>query len=161
MCLLMFPMEIYAQVPIHESVKEVNYPICFVDSVRIDYSELTKYKPEQIASISVVKGEEATKVLSEVGEYGIIYIETKTFARTRYSRYLRSKSSLYSGLIEAETQIVYILNEKVLVDNYEGDLALINDSNFKSLEIINPTELSERYHITSKCVGVRIVIDKL
>lgn len=161
MCLLLFAIKSYAQVSLHESVKEVNYPICFVDSVRIDYSELTKYKPERIASISVIKGEEANKILSEVGEYGVIFIETKTFAGARYKRYFRSKSSAYSELIEAETQMVYIINEKVLVDNYEGDLASINDSNFKSLEIINPTELSERYHITSKCVGVRIVIDKL
>jgi len=163
LCLFLFVFEISAQVLIDENTQNAGKPICFLDSVLIDYSELTKLKPEQIALITVFKDKQTTENSNEGNEYGTIYIETKTFARKRYTRYLKSKSLAYSELLvnaEIENEIVYIINDKVMVDNYQGDLAAIDDSNFKGLEIVKKKELKERYQIIDKNIGVRLTVQK-
>ncbi len=57
---------------------------------------------------------------------------------------------------ENDSSIQYILNSKVLKENFEGDLALINDKTFIGIQIIGKEQLIKDYSITNKDYGVII-----
>lgn len=143
--------------PIIESAK--TDPVFFIDSVRINKSGLLNYNPSDIASVTVYKDTNATKRFGEEAKYGLIYIETKTFAKNRYWKYFSSKSQEYRKLVASpdnDSNVQYILNKRILKENYEGDLASINDKIFKGLQIINKAQLVTDYSITDKDFGVII-----
>ncbi|SFA50887.1 hypothetical protein SAMN04488511_109202 [Pedobacter suwonensis] len=134
-------------------------PVYFMDSVNVDKGELMKYDPNSIAIVTVLKGEEAMKIFGENGKDGAVYIETISFAKSRYWKYFRSKSPEYAALLPVanqDTTIQYILNDKVLDKNFEGNLALINDKVFKEIKVLNKEELQKQYGIQNKEAGVVI-----
>ena len=93
---------------------------------------------------------------------GLIYIETKKFDKERYQKYFKSKSAKYAEIVsasESDTNVQYILNKKVLTDNFEGDLAAIDNKIFKGIQIINKQQLINEYQITNKEYGVLISSD--
>ncbi|MFP2996811.1 hypothetical protein ABN763_12915 [Spongiivirga sp. MCCC 1A20706] len=138
-------------------------PIYFIDSINVSGEELKKYNPNQIASVTVFKGKEAIELLGENGKDGAIYIETVNFSRLRYWKFFSSKSSSYSELVpsfDSDSNIQYILNDRVLTDNFEGDLATINDDIFKDIKIIDKKTLQKEYEIHDKDYGVVILSNK-
>ncbi len=93
------------------------------------------------------------------GKNGLVYIETKKFAKHRYWSYFKSKSKDFQRLFptaESDLKTIYVLNKKVLTDNYEGDLASVNDKTFVSLEIIDKQQLEKLYGIKDKEYGIII-----
>lgn len=140
-----------------------NDPVFFVDSVRTSKADLMKYNPKNVAMVTVYKDTNATKIMGNEAKYGLIYIETKQFCKHRYWSYFKSKSSEYSKIVtspENDANIQYILNKRVLKDNYEGDLASVNDTLFKGIQIINKEQLAKDYGITDKDYGIIILSDK-
>lgn len=144
---------------------ETNYtltptdPVFFVDSVRMTKNDLLKYEPNQIASVTVYKDKSAWEKFGSEAVNGLIYIETKDFAKKRYWNFLSSKSIEYKKLVPEPSQdnnVVYILNNKVLKENFEGDLASINNENFINIKIITSEILKSDFDITNKKGGVVI-----
>ena len=135
-------------------------PMFFIDSIRTNQAFLeSAYKPSEIAMVSVYKGEQAIAVAGKDAKNGAIYITTKSFARDSYWNYFKSKSSDYKDKVpdlKTESMVVYILNNKVLQNNFEGDLFQINDTNFLTLKVINLEQLQKDYHVAGKSIGVVI-----
>ncbi|MDP9077841.1 MAG: hypothetical protein M3O71_10490 [Bacteroidota bacterium] len=134
-------------------------PVFFIDSVRVNKRVLQNYKPEEIASVTVYKDSSAIKRMGPAAKNGLIYIETKDFAKNKYWNYFKSKSDQYGKLVptvESDVHIQYILNKRVLKENYEGDLAAINNTIFKGLQIITKQQLIKDYGVTDKEFGVII-----
>jgi hypothetical protein len=137
-----------------------NDPVFFLDSIRVNRGVLKNYQPSELASVTVYKDTSAINRIGAEGKNGLIYFETKEFAKQRYWRFLSSKSSEYSRIVSDvshDSSIQYILNNKVLNDNYEAELAAINDKNFKGLTIIKKAQLIKDYGIENKEYGVVIV----
>lgn len=140
-----------------------NDPVYFIDSVNVEQSEMMKYEPSQIAIVNVYKDKDALELMGEDGKDGVIYIETKDFAKNRYWKYFCSKSKEYAQAVPSSTQddgIQYILNDRVLQKDFEGDLALIDDSIFKGILVIGERDLKKKYKIDNKSIGVVIESDK-
>lgn len=140
-----------------------NDPVFFIDSVNVDKSELSKYQPEMTAKVSVYKDSDAINLVGPDGKDGVVYIETKVFAKTRYWNYFKSKSEEYSKIVptpESDSSIQYILNDRILTKNFEGDLSLINDEIFKEIKVIDKDTLQKDFNITDKSYGVIIKSDK-
>lgn len=134
-------------------------PVYFIDSIRVTGAALSKYDPNDIAMITVYKDSSAVGTLGPAAKNGLIYIETKKFSKQRYWRYFSAKSEQYAKLIPLagkDSQVQYILNKKILRDNFEGDLAAINDKVFQRLEIISKDKLIKDYGKTDKQYGVMI-----
>jgi len=130
-----------------------------VDSIPVTEEAFKKIDPLTIAAVSVYKDSTAIKLLGDKGKNGAIYAETKPFAKKRFWNYLSRKSAEYKKLfpnIDSDTNAVYILNGDVKVSDYEGDLALIDDSSFKSIKIINRKTLKKEYKIADKEYGIII-----
>lgn len=151
----------FSQSPKRIIKKIGNNPIIFIDSLNVHSSEMQKYDPKVISLFTVYKDKEATDLFGEDGRDGVIYIETKPFSEKRYQNYFKTKSAEFKKIIDTESKedIQYLLNGKVLSENYEGDLALINDKTFKSVKILNSEELLKRYKISGKKYGILIISD--
>jgi hypothetical protein len=135
-------------------------PMYFIDSIRTNKAFLEEaYKPSEIAFVSVYKDGKAIKIAGQEAKNGVIYITTKSFARQRYWSYFKSKSPEYLQNVpdlEAEKEVTYILNGKVLSENYESDLFNVNDSNFIELSLIDKKMLKSKYNISNKKLGFLI-----
>lgn len=142
------------------STKIDNRTIFFIDSQRVEQKEINKYNPNQIAAISVIKGDAATALIGPDGKNGVVFIETKAFAKTKYLRYFKSKSKEYAAIVHTnDSSVQYILNGRILKSNFEGDLSSINDRNFKRLNVIDKSALQNRYNVMNKEYGVVIESD--
>ena len=149
----------FGQKPKRVIKKLGNEPVFFIDSINVDRSELDKYKPTEIASVSVYKDSNAIKLVGPDGKDGVVYIETNVFAKNKYWNYFRSKSNEYARIVvtpDADTAVQYILNKRVLTSNFEGDLSLIDDKIFKELVVIDKETLQKEYNITNKSAGIII-----
>lgn len=159
---LLFSSISFAQSPKRIFKKIGDKPIIFIDSINVDYSQIAKFEANEIASFTVFKGKDATDLMGEGGKDGVIYIETKKFAKIRYWNYFKSKSTEYFNLVpnlEKENSVQYVLNDKILTDSFEGDLASINDQIFKGITIISKDELVKKYNVENKDFGVLIMSD--
>ena len=152
-------LSVFAQSPKKAIKKLGNDPVFFLDSVNVDKDELGNYNSQDIAKVSVFKGKEAIALVGPDGKDGAVFIETKAFGRTKYIRYLATKSSDYAKIVNTPTKdssLQYILNGKVLKENFEGDLSLIDDKTFKSIKIIDKATLQQQYQVMDKEYGVLI-----
>jgi hypothetical protein len=137
-------------------------PIYFMDSVNVDKNELMKYDPKNIALVTVLKSKEAIAIIGDEGKDGAVYIETISFAKSRYWKYFQSKSPEYRNLVPVagqDTTVQYILNDRVLDKNFQGTLALIDDKVFKEIKVLSKEELQKQFGIQNKNAGVLIKSD--
>ncbi|MBB2148631.1 hypothetical protein [Pedobacter gandavensis] len=151
---LLYSVNLVAQVP---EKKISGDPLFFLDGREMLKSELGNVNPNDIALVTVLR-QEAFKKYGEKGKNGIVLIETKGYCRKLFQGYLSTKSAKYKMLLgdNADDQnIQYILNEKVLNKDYEGDLSSIADSTFIDVNIIS-SEALKAYKVTDKQYGVLI-----
>lgn len=140
-----------------------NEPLYFLDSIQVNRGVLNLYEPTEIAAVTVYKDTSAIKIAGEKGKNGVIYITTKVYARDKYWTYFKSKSADYAKAvpsIKKEENVVYILNDKVLVKDFEGDLYFIDNNNFIDLKVIDKKQLQEVYNIKDKKWGIIIKTTK-
>lgn len=151
----------FAQSPKRIIKKIGTNPVFFIDSTSVEKEDLQKYNPEDISSVTVYKDKSAYELLGEDGKDGVIYIETKKFCKNRYWKYFTSKSKEYQKSVKTsdDNNIQYILNDRILKENFEGDLAAINDKVFKSIKFISKESLVKEYKIEDKDFGFQIISD--
>ncbi len=153
----------YGQSPKRAVKKLGSNPVIFIDSINILQSDLQNYDPDQIAIVTIIKDQEAKDILGEDGKDGVVYIETIPFAKKRYWKFFRTKSSAYADLfpdVDSDSTVQYILNTKVLGQKgFEGNLASIDDEVFKEISIVDKVTLEKQYGVTNKIYGVLIVSD--
>lgn len=150
----------FAQSPKRIVKKLGNDPVYYIDSINVDKSEMQRYNPNEIAVVTVFKGKGAVDLLGEDGKDGVVYIETKLFAKKRFWSFFRLKSAAYSDLVPtigSDSTIQYILNKRVLKDDYEGTLASIDDKVFEDIKIVPKEILIKDYGILDKEYGVLII----
>jgi hypothetical protein len=133
-------------------------PVFFIDSIQVNKRLLQNYNPNDIASVTVYKNANATTRVKSATN-GLVYIETKNFARLRYWKYFKSKSGNYAKIVtspESDSTIQYILNNKILKENFEADLAAIDNKTYRGIKIISKQQLVHDYNIMDKDYGVLI-----
>ena len=134
-------------------------PMIFLDSIRVNKGVLKEYSPNEIAQINIYKGENAIKIAGKEAKNGAIYVMTKSFARESYWNFFCTKSADYKRLIpnvESEMEVVYILNGKVLKNNFESDLVKIDNASFQELIMLDKETLKKTYKLSGKNIGVSI-----
>lgn len=140
--------------PIHLSGP--NEPMYFIDSIRTNLRFIeNNFEPGEIASVVVIKDENARRIGGEGAKNGIIYIFTKHYARHYYWMLLRKKSVSYSESLKSpdDADVIYILNDKVLPANFESDMLSINENNLIDVVVIDRRQLKKRYSVTGR-IGV-------
>lgn len=138
-------------------------PLFILDSSIIVRDSLQNTDPEDIADITVLKEKSATALYGDKGKNGVVIIETKKFARAKYIKFLRAASTQYDSLYRqtgSDTAFQYILNGKVLTQNYEGSLAGLSSRKLPDVQILNKQQLKDSFDIDDKDYGVAIISEK-
>ena len=142
--LLLLTATSYGQLPKRAMKKMGQNPIIFLDSAQTGMNSLQNLNPFDISNIAVVKPKKAKKLLGDKGVDGAIYVTTVKAAKVIYWNYLSSKSDEYKQLFnspQADTTAQYLLNGEALSDSAApGSLFLINDKNFKTINIIDKAD---------------------
>jgi len=153
-------MLIFAQEREKEVAEKLGpHPLYYIDSLILTTDEFQKFDPNTIARLTILTDTDATNRFGQAAKDGAIVAETKTFARKHYISYFRKKSRSYDSVYMAaknDSTFQYIINDKVKVNNFEGDLATIDDWLFISLEILTADDLKNKYQISNKSVGILI-----
>ncbi|MBD1392368.1 hypothetical protein [Mucilaginibacter glaciei] len=134
-------------------------PIQIMDSARITREDISHLDPKTIASIKVLYDNEAIKAYGNDAADGVIIFTSKNFARERYTKFFRTASVQYDSLYnltKSDSTFLYIINDKIKTENWEGDLLLISNDLFISMQILTDEELKNRYNITDKQYGIYI-----
>jgi hypothetical protein len=134
-------------------------PVIIIDSQRMTTSDLSKYKPESIAVVTVLLDSSATRLFGDSAKDGAVIIETHSYARHKYISFFRRSSQAYDSLIGTvgnDTTFEYIINDKIQEGNYEGNLSAINDELFLGLEILTKEQLYSKYKVTDKQFGILV-----
>jgi hypothetical protein len=157
--LLTITLTVFGQSPKKEIPKLGENPMFFIDSVLTAKKDFFQFNPKLIASMSILNGKDATDILGDKAQDGLVYLESIPFAKQRFERYFKNKSEDYRQLLltkPADSSVQYILNNKLLVKDYEGNLSAIDDKIFESLKILSKEELITTYGNTEKIIGVEI-----
>jgi hypothetical protein len=133
-------------------------PYFQIDGNRVGRNELGKYNPEDIAVLTTYYDKDATKRFGDSAKDGAVVIETRKFATDKFEAFFKSYSKEYARILETtdKSEIQYILNDRVLIKDFEGDLASVSKKLIKSLTIVNQHTLSDNYKVFDKKVGVVI-----
>jgi len=134
-------------------------PLYLIDNAKIKNNNINKVNPKEIATVELLKDKIAAEKYGDEGKNGVVLIYTKNYARTIYWNYFKTKSADYFKAIPTvkdEKNVIYILNDKVLEKDFEGDLFKINDSNFIELKVIDKKQLIKDFNITDKKWGIVI-----
>jgi len=119
-----------------EELKSLKNPPLFIVDGKV-WKNLDNLKQKDIHSVSVLKGESATKIYKEKGKYGVLIITTKEKAK-------QEKKGLGESLI--------IYDGK----NYSGDLSKISPTNIHSMQVIKNENTTFKYGSTQKNAAVII-----
>ena len=143
----------------HRYKKLFDDPVFFIDSVNVTRIELQKYQPSDIALVTVYKDTNAIKLVGPQGKDGAVYVETKAFARNKYWHLFSERSPEYLNAVpdpQSDSSVAYILNGKVLKENFEGDLSLLDDKSLTEISVIDAEKLKKDFNVLDKRVGVLI-----
>lgn len=151
---------LFCQTPDEDSRNIKDLPLYYLDSVITTKAGLEKIDPADVANIFVYKGKDALNIPGNIEKKNkVVFIETKKFAQKRYWNYFKSKSQEYVKVVPSpddDRMIQYILNNRLLKSDYEGELSGVNDWNFQSIEILPKDSLMAKYGIYRKNFGVHI-----
>jgi hypothetical protein len=138
------------------NIFKADEPMYFIDSIRTNQSFIEKtYQPSEIASIKVVKGDNAIKIAGQEGKNGIVYISSKSYVRRKYFRIFNAKSADFRKAVRSadDPDVVYILNGKVLKDNFEQDILDVAVGKAFEIVVLDKKQLKKEYGEKGK-VGV-------
>lgn len=133
--------------------------VYIVDSVLITTDTLQGIQPDQIAMITVAAGKKTVEKYGEKAANGVIYIETKPFARKRYNRLFSALSPAYAAVLRkhsSDSSFQYILNDRPLTTTTENELAALEKGQITGIEILDAGGLKKKFNIKDKEVGVLI-----
>ncbi|NSL87452.1 hypothetical protein [Chitinophaga solisilvae] len=151
--LLLLSATAMAQTPENED------PVYVVDSVLSTAAIMENIPPDQIGVITIAKGRRAILKYGSQAANGVIYLETKPFARKRITQLLREASPAYDSLLRKypnDSSFQYIVNSKLVIPTNETSLMVLDKKSLVSLQVVTARELEEKYLIKGRSAGVII-----
>ena len=147
------------QVPPDKAAEKLGAnPYFLIDGQPVEKKEIMKYQPTDIASVTTYYGKDATNNFGDKAIDGAVSISTNTFATNKYETLFKSFSKDYEKAMKENdrSEIQYILNDRILTENFEGDLASIDNKLLKDLKVIDQNTLIDKFKIIDKKIGVLI-----
>jgi hypothetical protein len=153
-------LKVFGQEPPINAIQKLGpNPYYVLDSTRIQQTDLGNIDPNQITSLTILTDTSAIKLFGIEANDGAVIIETKDFARKKFTKFFRQVSSQYDSiytLMGDDNTFQYIINDNEKSDNYEGDLSLIDEEMLIDIKIIISDQLFSIYGISDKKYGIII-----
>lgn len=131
-----------------------------VDSVEMD-GGLNNLSPDKIAFMNVVKSPTLQAKYGAKAENGIIFIETKPFARKRYNRLFSELSPAFEAALKkygSDSLFQYILDGVKIDESSMNMLAALEKKGIGSLVLVNAATLKSKYEVKEKDKKVGVII---
>ncbi|CAL1517604.1 hypothetical protein [Chitinophaga sp. MM2321] len=139
--------------------EEDDTPVYVVDSVVATQAAMGQISPDQIALITIAKGQKAVLKYGSQAANGVVYVETKPFARRRIGRLLSAASPAYDSLLHKygnDSSFYYIVNDKPITPTDETRLMTLDKKTFQTISILSARQLEEKYQVKDKNAGIII-----
>ncbi|HEY8956742.1 hypothetical protein [Chitinophaga sp.] len=134
-------------------------PVYVLDSVVVNQAAIGQVSPDRIGVITIAKGAKAVLKYGSQAENGVVYIETKPFARKRVNVLLSSQSPAYDSLLRRygnDSSFYFIVNGKPVTPTNETGLMTLDRKTFRSLRIISDKEVQDKYQVMDRKAGIVI-----
>ena len=139
--------------------EEEGDPVYVVDSVLSAQNALEKIPPDQIGIITIAHGSKAVAKYGPQALNGVVYIETKPFARRRVNELLRKHSPDYDKAWKkfgGDSSFYFIVNTQPVTPTNESLLMTLDAKTLKTIKVIESGELEDKYRIKGHPIGVII-----
>jgi hypothetical protein len=126
--------------------------VFIVDSVETS-TGMNGLSPDKIAMINVVKGKKLQAKYGDRAANGVIYIETKPFARQRYMKMFAEVSPDYAAALKqygSDSSFVYVLDGSPLTNSVEPLLAAVERKNIDNIKVKKTADKKVEILIQSK-----------
>ncbi len=123
----------------------------FIDTIKVNKSDLGKVKPEEIALITAYFEDEPDlpEMFRSYLQNGAISFITKPYAIAKYRNEFSKISDEYKELTKQYStdrdSLLYIVDGDTLKPNVEGALININLSRIETIQVIFPDEAQKRF----------------
>ncbi|HWV68649.1 hypothetical protein [Chitinophaga sp.] len=134
-------------------------PVYVLDSVVVNQAAIGQVSPDRIGVITIAKGSKAVLKYGSQAENGVVYIETKPFARKRVNVLLSSESPAYDSLLRKygnDSSFYFIVNGKPVTPTNETGLMTLDRKTFRSMRIISDKEVQDKYQVMDRKAGIVI-----
>lgn len=134
-------------------------PVYVLDSVVVNQAAIGQVSPDRIGVITIAKGAKAVLKYGSQAENGVVYIETKPFARKRVNVLLSSESPAYDSLLHQygnDSSFYFIVNGKPVTPTNETGLMTLDRKTFRSVRIISDKEVQDKYQVMDRKAGIVI-----
>lgn len=134
-------------------------PVYVLDSVVVNQAAIGQVSPDRIGVITIAKGAKAVLKYGSQAENGVVYIETKPFARKRVNVLLSSESPAYDSLLHKygnDSSFYFIVNGKPVTPTNETGLMTLDRKTFRSVRIISDKEVQDKYQVMDRKAGIVI-----
>lgn len=151
-CLLLIGIAAKAQETAADAVK-----VYVVDSVEVEPSALNNIGPDKLAMITIARGRKTVEKFGERATNGVVYMETKPFARKRYNRLFSSLTPAYAAALQklgSDSSFRYIMGDSVLTINLESQLAAIEPQNITAVQMLTDPARLKQYGLKEGEIGV-------
>jgi hypothetical protein len=130
-----------------------------VDSVE-SVNGLGNLTPDKIAFINIVKSPTLQEKYGAKAANGIMYIETKPFARKRFTRLFSTISPAFEAAYKqaggTDSAFQYVLDGQKIDDTTMNMLAALEKNAIANIAVIDAKALKGQYQVKDKKVGVVI-----
>ncbi|MCW3466829.1 hypothetical protein [Chitinophaga nivalis] len=152
-CLLFTSLSVFAQ------EEENDDPVYVLDSVLVTPAAVSQLSADQIGVITIAKGRRAILKYGSQAANGVVYMETKPFARKRVQALLREVAPAYDSLMKCymnDSSCYFIVNDKPVTPTDEARMMTLDKKTFRSLQIITDKKSREQYLVPANKVGILI-----
>lgn len=138
----------------YSSVNKSNEPLYIIDGVALAKDGLKEINPKDIVLVNVLKGVSATALYGSIGgANGVIQITTRKAAIETYHKNIGAASEAYAlkvSTIQNENEILYVVNGKPLLTNFEGDLCQIKTEQILNVTLLDAAATKAKYGVEKK-----------
>jgi len=138
----------------YSNIKKSNGPLYIIDGVAIAKDSLKAINPNDIVLVNVLKGVSAAALYGSIGgANGVIQITTRKAAIEIYHKNIALASEAYAlkvPTIQDENEILYVINNKPLLKNFESDLCQIRTEQIKDITLLDAAATKAKYGVEKK-----------
>ena len=130
-----------------------------LDGTPIKKSQMDDIKEDNIAEITIFKGESAKTLYGKKAKNGVIIITTKESASKMYRKKFSEVSQEYSNQIKSisdDNDILYFVNDQAIQDNKEYKLYKLKKEEIIEIVLYNFVETKQKFGIEKKNGSVLI-----
>jgi hypothetical protein len=134
-------------------------PVYVLDSVVVTQTAIGQVTPDRIGLITIAKGSKAVLKYGSQAANGVVYIETKPFARKRVNALLSSESPEYDSLLRKygnDSSFYFIVNGKPITPTNETGLMTVDRKTFRTVRVIPEKEVQDKYQVMDRKAGIVI-----